>query len=431
MRTNPQASSTTQSRTLFSLDDWLQWMDTLHPSTIDMGLDRIARVADNMRLNRIAPVVITVAGTNGKGSCVAILAAILKAAGYRVGCYTSPHLLRYNERVVINDEEASDEELCAAFARVDAARDDTTLTYFEFGTLAALDLFKQASLDIAVLEVGLGGRLDAVNIVDADASLITSIGIDHVEYLGDDRELIAVEKAGVLRNGLPAVCGDPNPPETLLECARDKSVPLMCIDRDFGYESDDEYWSWWHGSHRLEDLPAPALPGDVQLTNAASVLMVLEELAEQCPVSEDAIRQGLKTVYLPGRFQVVPGDVEQILDVCHNPDGARALAASLLARPVKGHTYAVIAMLADKDIEGVVKAMEQVVDSWHVASLDVPRGADSEALAATIKSAGIDENVRVYQDVGNARQGALNQAKSGDRVVVFGSFYTVGQALQQ
>jgi len=406
-------------------------MDTLHPSTIDMGLDRIALVANIMELNHIAPVVITVAGTNGKGSCVAILAAILKAADYRVGCYTSPHLLRYNERVIVDYKEVGDAELCAAFARVDAARGDTTLTYFEFGTLAALDLFKRASLDVAILEVGLGGRLDAVNIVDPDMSLITSIGIDHVEYLGHDRESIAVEKAGVLRNGLPSVCGDPNPPDALLDCARDKSVPLMCINRDFCYETDNQQWSWWHGSHRYENLPAPALFGDVQLTNAASVLMVLEELAKRLPVSEDAIRQGLKVVSLPGRFQVVPGDVEQILDVCHNPDGARALAASLSTRPVKGRTHAVIAMLADKDIKGVVKAMGQVVNSWHVASLDVPRGADREVLADVIKSAGIDENVQIYQDVDSARQGALNTAKTGDRVVIFGSFYTVGQALQQ
>jgi dihydrofolate synthase / folylpolyglutamate synthase len=411
-----------------TLTDWLAWQETLHPNAIDMGLERVAAVARSMGLDRPAPVVITVAGTNGKGSCVALLESILGAAGYRVGVYSSPHLVRYNERVRVCGRDAGDAALCAAFERIDQARGATSLTYFEFGTLAALDIFAQADLDVAVLEVGLGGRLDAVNIVAADAALITSVGIDHVEYLGPDRESIGREKAGILRPATPAVYGEADPPRSVLAQADHLAAPLHCLARDYRYRAADDSWDWRSNANSYTGLPLPNLPGAFQLQNAAAVLMVLELLAPRLPVAIEALHAGLRAVRLPGRFQVLPGQVEWILDVAHNPHAARALAEALRQRPCAGRTHLVLAMLADKDAAGVCAALRPAVAVWYCAGLVGPRGQSGAQLATR---AGIAESeASVHDDVVSACAHAAATAKPGDRIVVCGSFHTVCEALQ-
>lgn len=412
-----------------TLAEWLQWLERLHPTEIDLGLERVSRVYQAMGIGQ-PYVAVAVAGTNGKGSCVAMLQAILGAAGYRVGAYTSPHLLRYNERVRIDAAEVGDDALCHAFARIDAARGETSLTYFEFGTLAALDIFDRSDLDVGLLEVGMGGRLDAVNVIEPDVALVTSIAIDHADWLGGDREAIGREKAGILRPHTPAVCSDPEPPASLLARAREIDADMKILGRDFGYENRDNSWDWRGPVRALGGLPMPRLQGPVQLRNAAGVLMVLEELAGRLPVSEREIRRGLGDVELPGRFQVLPGPVEEVLDVAHNPEAARFLATALAARPVSGPTRAVLAMLDDKDVAGVVGPMRALVDGWHVAGLAVPRGLGGEELAARMAEAGI-AGARVYPDVAAARRDALAAAGPGGRVVVFGSFHTVAEALAQ
>jgi dihydrofolate synthase/folylpolyglutamate synthase len=411
-----------------TLEAWLGWQETLHPSAIDLGLERPGRVLKALGLAQHKHLLITVAGTNGKGSSVAMLEAILRAAGYRVGCYTSPHLLRYNERVRIDGQPVDDQELCAAFERIDQARGDTSITYFEFGTLAAFDIFQRAALDVAILEVGMGGRLDAVNLLDADVALITAIDIDHCDWLGDDRESIGREKAGIMRQGRPVVCSDPRPPQSIIALASELGAELFLLGRDFGFESHDGRWRWWGGSGSYQGLPIPALQGRFQLRNAAGVLMALACVQERLPVTVQPIIAGLNAVRLPGRFQIIPGDVTRILDVAHNPQAAVELAANLAATRCTGSTYAVIAMLADKDIASVVRAMQGEVDHWFVAGLDVPRGASAGQLAEILRQAGIGQ-ITVCQRPGEAYAWALAQARAGDRLVIFGSFYTVADML--
>lgn len=414
-----------------TLNEWLAWQETLHAREIDLGLERVSRVLE--RLGRAHPpyTVLTVGGTNGKGSCVAMLESILGAAGYRVAAYTSPHLLRYNERIRIGGVEVDDATLCRAFERVDQARGDITLTYFEFGTLAALDIFHGAGLDVAILEVGLGGRLDAVNAVDADVALITSIDLDHVDWLGTDRESIGREKAGILRTGRPAVCGDPHPPCSLVTQAQLLGAPLYCLERDFGYTKDKDMsgWRWWSSVGRRDALPLPNLYGDFQLQNAAAVLMVLELIREDLPVGQDHLRRGLGEIRLRGRFQVLPGAVERILDVAHNPHGAVALAQALRQRPCTGRTLAVTAILGDKDVENIGRTMRAVVDAWYAAGLDVPRGQSGAALAERLAAVHPEAPILAHACVCDAYAQALQDARPGDRVVVFGSFYTVAEIL--
>lgn len=412
-----------------TLNDWLAWQETLHPTAIELGLGRVRPVLLRMGLEHPPFVVVTVGGTNGKGSSVAMLDSILRAAAYRVGAYSSPHLLRYNERICIGGVEVDDATLCAAFERVDQARQDISLTYFEFGTLAAFSIFAQAGLDVAVLEVGMGGRLDAVNLWDAEVALVTTIGIDHSAWLGDTREAIAFEKAGIFRAGRPAVCGDPNPPHTLLQHAESLGVPLYRFGRDFGYSTEGAAWSWWSVAQRRHVLPHPALRGPFQLQNAAGVLMVLELLAQRLPVNQGDVRQGLGAVQLPGRFQVLPGAPVRILDVAHNPHGAQVLAHTLRSWPCQGQTHAVMSMLADKDIDGVISVMRDVIDVWHVAGLDVPRGVSGAHLAECLRTAGILSLVHVHASITAAYQQVLAVAQQQDRVVVFGSFYTVAAVL--
>jgi dihydrofolate synthase/folylpolyglutamate synthase len=412
-----------------TLQDWLSWQETLHPNVIDLGLDRVRAVQQRMGLQRVAFPLITVGGTNGKGSTVAMIEAMLRAAGYRVGAYTSPHLLRYNERVRVHGAEVSDAELCAAFQRVDDARGDVSLTYFEFGTLAAMDIFARASLDAAVLEVGLGGRLDAVNVWDADVAVVTSVALDHTEWLGSDRESIAFEKAGIFRAGKPAVFGERDVPRRLSEHARDVGARLLRIGADFDFHSHGQSWTWSGPARQRPALPLPALRGPHQLANAAVALMALDALHERLPLSVAQIRDGLTHVQLAGRFQVVPGPVTRVFDVAHNPHGAHALAATLREHPSGGRTLAVCGMLRDKDITATLREMTARVDAWYVAPVASPRSADAAQIERALQQADNRAPVHAFDDVRSAYAAAVRDARPGDRVLVFGSFYTVAAAI--
>lgn len=411
-----------------SLNEWLSWQETLHPSTIELGLERVGRVLDTMGLRHPKHAVITVAGTNGKGSSVAMLESILRAAGYRVGTYTSPHLLRYNERIRIDGQMIDDESLCAAFERVDEARGDISITYFEFGTLAAFDLFARASLDCVILEVGMGGRLDAVNLLDADVALVATIDIDHAEWLGPDRKSIAREKAGIFRAGRPAVCSDPNPPSTLIDEAKRIGAHLHQLGHEYHFRREDQQWAWWSEQSRRDALPLPALRGASQLENAAGVLMALALIAGRLPVNQQQVRQGLLDVRLPGRFQVIPGAVIEIWDVAHNPESAQELAQTLRQMPCKGRTRAVIGMLADKDIAAVIRHMMAVIDDWYPATLSGPRGAQAQQLIEVLAQHGLPE-VHGFASVTEAHDAALSDAMPDDCVVSFGSFFTVAEVM--
>lgn len=412
-----------------SLDEWLEWQAQLHPSTIELGLDRVAAVWQALYPHAFPAKVITVAGTNGKGSCVAMLDAILRAAGYRVGCYTSPHLLRYNERIRINGEEAADKRICQAFERIDQARKETSLTYFEFGTLAALDIFAAEPLDIVILEVGLGGRLDAVNIIDPDVALITSIDLDHTDWLGSDRERIGLEKAGILRPGRPAVCGDPAPPLSLMQRAQQLDVPLAQLGREFHFEERGDSWEWQSGGRCHSKLPRPNLQGRFQLQNAAAVLKVLDWLREDCPVGREALCAGLEEVRLAGRFQVIPGEVETVLDVAHNPAAAHVLAEALQQSPCAGRTLAVFSMLADKDVVSVVEIMSPWIDGWYLGALEAERGLSKAEMQRQLSAGGVTAPYEGFEGLAKAYEAAWREAQPGDRLLVFGSFHTVAEVL--
>ncbi len=410
-----------------TLDDWLRWQETLHPRAIELGLERPRTVLRRLQPEPPPYTVITVGGTNGKGSCVALLEAMLRAAGYRVGVYTSPHLLRYNERIRVNGADADDESICQTFARIDEARGDHSLTYFEFGTLAALELFRDAGVEVAVLEVGLGGRLDAVNIVDADAALVVSVGIDHVDWLGPDRDSIGFEKAGIYRPGRPALCADPDPPPRLLDYARNLGAHFQQVGRDYGFARTGQTWRWWRGESRLDGLPPPALAGAHQIGNAAAVLATLFSLRHRLSIRPDAIRAGLSRARLPGRFQVIPGPVEWILDVAHNPHAAAVLADNLRERPCAGRTLAIVGLLADKDAGAVIRALAGVVDDWRAVTLVGPRGRAGADLVALLRDLGA--RATASDDVVAACRAARRAAGPGDRIVVFGSFHTVAPVL--
>jgi dihydrofolate synthase / folylpolyglutamate synthase len=374
--------------------------------------------------------VVTVTGTNGKGSTSALLESMLAAARHRTGLYTSPHLASYNERVRIQGAPVSDEALISAFNAVEDARNDVPLTYFEYGTLAALWLFARADLAACVLEVGLGGRLDAVNVVDADVAVVTNVDLDHMDYLGPTREDIGREKAGILRAGRPAVCGDPNPPATLLAHARVLGAPLTLIGRDYGFVPGERQWDYWGPGGARHGLPHPALRGVVQLANAATAIAALDLLRDRLHVSAGALREGLVSVELAGRFQVLPGRPTTVLDVAHNPHAARVLAASLAAMGFHPRTIAVFGMLADKDLDGVIAAMKPRIDLWNVATLPGPRGARAASVRDALLRAGIDSaNVRMFDDVASAYRAARVEAVEADRIIVFGSFLTVAAVL--
>jgi len=406
-----------------SLPEWLAFSERQHPEPIALGLERVADVLRRVEVKIDCPI-ITVGGTNGKGSTCAILESILQAGGYRTGLYTSPHLLRYNERVRIAGIEAEDAVLCEAFAAVESARANVPLTYFEFATLAAFFLFSRAGLDAAVLEVGLGGRLDAVNAVDADCAVLTSIGIDHIEFLGDTREAIGREKAGIFRRARPAVVADPDPPVSVLST----EARLLRIGHDFGYVNQGTQWSWWGPSGKRSGLAHPALRGAMQLRNASAALAALDCLRERLPLAMQDVRRGLAEVTLPGRFQVLPGRPQVVLDVAHNPEAAAVLAANLGDSGYAPETIAVFGMLRDKDIAGVVRAMAPRITRWHLATLPGPRGAQAELLRKILVQEKIQAPVRAHATVGAALAAAKNEAGESDKIVVFGSFLTVADA---
>lgn len=411
-----------------SLDDWLRYVERQHPQSIALGLDRVEAVRRQMGLAVDCPVIV-VGGTNGKGSTCAMLEAILRAAGYRTGLYSSPHLLRYNERVRVSGAEAADEALADGFAAVEAARGEVPLTYFEFGTLAAAWLFARENPDALVLEVGLGGRLDAVNVFDADCAVLTSIGIDHVDYLGGTREAIGREKAGIFRAGRPAVVADPQPPQSVLDAASALGTRLMLIGRDFHCRADGAQWMFESPAGRRMTLAHPALRGAMQLRNAGAALAALETLRERLPVAMQDIRRGLAEVSLPGRFQVLPGRPQVVLDVAHNPEAAGVLASNLGASGFAPETIAVLGMLRDKDIEGVLRAMAGRITRWHLATLGGPRGADAQTLERALRAAGAAEPASRHPSVAAALASARGEAGESDKIVVFGSFLTVAEAM--
>jgi dihydrofolate synthase/folylpolyglutamate synthase len=373
--------------------------------------------------------VITVGGTNGKGSTCAMLERILLCAGYRVGLYTSPHLIDYNERVRIDGRPASDEALCASFARVEAERGETPLTYFEFGTLAAWQAFSAAGVEAIILEVGLGGRLDAVNAFDPDCAIVTAIDLDHMDYLGETREAIGFEKAGIFRAGRPAIVGDAKPPQSLIDHAASIGAELQIMGRDFGYMAEQVQWTYWGHRGRRGGLAYPALRGAIQLANASTAIAGLEGLAERLPVSMQDIRLGLIEVELPGRFQVLPGRPTVVLDVGHNPQAAGVLADNLGSMAFHPETWAVFGMLADKDIAGVVERVKERIDHWIVATLPGPRGMTADALARILA----DHGIAIETCCDSPADGYLatrERAGENDRIVIFGSFLTVAGVLQ-
>lgn len=411
-----------------SLADWLAYIERQHPSAIALGLERVAQVYGRLDAAPRCPV-FTVAGTNGKGSTCAMLDAILRAAGHRTGRYLSPHLVRYNERVSLDGEPATDAALCEAFDAVEAARQAVPLTYFEYGTLAALWLFARARPDALVLEVGLGGRLDAVNVVDADCAVITSVDLDHVEYLGPTREDIGREKAGILRPGRPAVLALPAPPESVLRAAADTGANALLLGRDFGFDAAPEHWRYRGPSGRVVSLGWPAMRGPAQLRNASAALCALESMQARLPVPMQAVRLGLSRAVLPGRFEVLPGRPRVILDVAHNAEAARVLAENLGDAGFAPETHAVAGMLQDKDLGAVLGAMARRVTRWHLASLGGARGASAAMLARALGEAGIETPASCHADPVSAFLSARGAAGADDRIVVFGSFLTVGAVM--
>ena len=412
--------------------EWLAYIEALHPKSIAMGLDRVQAVANKLQLKPNFPI-ITVAGTNGKGSACAMLSQIYTEAGFSVGCYTSPHLIRYNERVCINQQEISDDDLCAAFATVEAARGDVALTYFEMGTLASMWHFCQAQLDVVILEVGLGGRLDAVNIFEPECSIVTAIDLDHMEYLGDTREKIGFEKAGIFRANTPAsntlaICGDENPPQSLLDYAVRISANFQLINRDFSIKKTVQGCQYAAGDTRIL-LKNIGMVGDFQRNNAACVLCAVQHLNSILPTTQANIQAALSVVGLPGRFQQIHTNPQIIVDVAHNPHAARSLADNLQMTPCAGRTLAVFAMLADKDIGGVVTAVKSQIDAWYLADIHAARGAKAQDLKKILNLHTNKTPIYWFADVTTALTAACKDANINDRIIVFGSFYTAAGAI--
>ena len=414
-----------------TLADWLAYCEQLHPKTIDMTLDRVHQVCGRLGLSFNVPVVV-VAGTNGKGSSCAMLEAIALAAGYRVGLYIKPHLVHFEERCRLNGESVSAESLLPHFEAVEAARGGVTLTWFEFTTLAILRALAEAPLDFVILEVGMGGRLDAVNAITADCMLITSIALDHTEFLGNDREAIGREKAGVMRPGRPVIVSDPQPPASLQACADALGADLRQLGRDFNFQGDQQQWGWRGQRTRFNSLAYPALRGANQLLNAAGVLAVFEALRDRLPVNAQAVRQGLAKVDLPGRFQIVPGQPALVLDVAHNPQSVAALALNLDQMGYFPQTHAVFGAMRDKDLGGLLHHMAPLVDHWHLTDLPTPRAARAADLAALVQAASGTHKVTttLHASPEAALRAAAAAADPADRIVVFGSFFTVGGVLK-
>ncbi|KXS32450.1 MAG: FolC bifunctional protein [Candidatus Gallionella acididurans] len=426
-----------------NLAGWLAYLESLHPKTIALGLERVAQVKQRLNLQPDFPI-ITVGGTNGKGSVCAMLESIFHAAGYRVGCYTSPHLLHYNERVRIGKQQVSDAELCASFEGIELVRkprnldsrlrgndgqSEIPLTYFEFGTLAAMQCFIAHKVDVAVLEVGLGGRLDAVNVFDSDCAVIASVDIDHTDYLGDTREAIAYEKAGIMRSGKVAICADADVPQAIRAQAQLVGAELWCIADEFGFNQHQGQWDYFSKVGSRNALPYPALRGAYQLHNASAALAALDALKDRLPVSMGAVRRGLAEVNLAGRFQFVPGKPALILDVAHNPHAARSLAQNLAGLPPCPHTWAVFAMLKDKDMAGVVAVLDPHIDTWLVAGIDTPRGASSAELEQVLQQSMVRGEIKPCKNIADALRFACEAAGENDRIIAFGSFHTVAEVM--
>ena len=420
---------------LNTLDAWLTHCERLHPKTIDMGLERVRIVAERMQIRFGCPV-ITVAGTNGKGSTCAMLESILLQAGYRTGVYTSPHLVRFEERLRLQGESVDATHLVASFAGVERARCQNdmqvSLTYFEFSTLAILDVMARSGLDVVILEVGLGGRLDATNIIDSDCAVITSIDLDHMEFLGADRESIGREKAGIMRTGRSVVVSDPMPPQSVLDHAKEIDADLWRFGVDFNVAGDKQQWGWAGRGRRYSGLAYPALRGANQLVNAAGVLAALTALRDRLPVTAQAVRNGLAFVELPGRFQIIPGQPTLVLDVAHNPHSVAALAANLDAMGYFPTTHAVFGAMADKDLALMLDKVSPLIDRWYFTDLPTPRAAAATRLLSQWQAQNTRKDVgaQAYPDPQHALQAAINAADPTDRIVIFGSFYTVGGILK-
>lgn len=416
-----------------SLESWLAHCERLHPLNIDMGLERVRQVAQHMALRFTCPVV-TVAGTNGKGSTCAMLEACFLQAGYRTGVYTSPHLVHFEERARIHGEISQASALLPHFERVEASRLATqvSLTYFEFTTLAILSALAASNLDVAILEVGLGGRLDAVNIIDADCAVITSIDLDHMDFLGTDREAIGFEKAGIMRSGRAVIVSDPVPPQSVIDHAKNIGADIWLFGRDFNFSGDKQQWNWAGRGRRYAGLAYPALRGANQLINASGVLAALDALRSRLPVTAQAVRNGLAMVELPGRFQIVPGQPTLVLDVAHNPHAAAALSENLDAMGFYPSTHAVFGAMADKDVAPMLKRLGVVVDRWYFCDLPTPRAASAAQLQAQWQSQNQRKDAlsSTYTSPQAALDAAVAQADPADRIVVFGSFFTVGGVLQ-
>jgi dihydrofolate synthase / folylpolyglutamate synthase len=415
-----------------TLREWLSWQESSHPLAIDLGLERVAKVYNSLKPTGGAkPITITVAGTNGKGSCIAYLEAIYRAQGYRVGAYTSPHILKYNERIKIAGVPVADAEICQAFERIEKVRDNVSLSYFEFGTLAALNIFSRADLDIQLLEVGLGGRLDAVNIIEPDAAIISSIGIDHIAWLGKTREAIAYEKAGIFRPSVPAIVGDPAPPDALKQVALDKRACFYAIGEDFGYTKGNNNWLWFSDEKQILDLPEPALKGEHQYRNASAVIMAVTQLNGRLPVDLQSIRQGLANVHLPGRFQLLDGVIPVLLDVGHNPEAVRTLVEYLSQNFPNRRIHAIFSMMKDKDISEVLRIMNPVIYDWFFAPLSNTRAATEHLMRELFLQQAMANVAFGYTGFLDAFTAAKNQAAEGDLLLVFGSFFLVSDCLAE
>ena len=414
-----------------NLEEWLGFCENLHPQSIDLGLERVSRVAAAMDLRFECPV-ITVAGTNGKGSTCAMLEAVYRQSGYKTGMYTSPHLVYFQERCRLQGQAVASEELVKHFEKVEAARGDITLSYFEFTSLALFSCMAAASLDVVILEVGLGGRLDAVNVIDTDCAVITSIDLDHTELLGKDRDSIGIEKAGIMRPHKPVVISDPSPPESVLLHASRLNADVWQVTKDVQFNGDTQQWTWRARGRTYSGLAYPALRGANQMLNAAGVLAVMEALRQQLPVTAQAIRAGLSTVQWPGRFQILPGQPAIVLDVAHNPHAASALAHNLDAMGFYPRTHAVLGAMADKDIAGLLKRLIPLVECWYFCDLPTPRAATAVQLQAAWQSLSPPSTSQASQFAGpqQALSQAMAAADPADRILVFGSFFTVGGVLQ-
>jgi len=412
-----------------NLTDWLGYIESIHPSTIDLTLERIKIVIERLNLDISFPI-LTVGGTNGKGSTCSILESIYREAGYKVACYTSPHFLNFNERIKIQTLAVSDEVICEAFSRIESAREGVTLTYFEYGTIAAMIIFSEAHVDVAILEVGLGGRLDAVNVFDADCAIVTTVDLDHMDYLGHTREAIGFEKAGIYRTEKTSICGDFDPPQSLIKHAELIHADLKIIGKDFGYEAHHDSFDFLIDSTFVMNLPLPKLQGDFQLANATNALMAVKAMEDKLPLTEISIQKGITLTLLPGRFQEVKKMPSLILDVAHNPQAARSLSHNLKTHVVPGKTIAVFSILKDKDIFGVINELNLDIDDWFIAEIQNERAASIENISNTIQKINLSAHIEAFKNIQEAYQFASKEVTRNDRIIVFGSFFTVADIMK-